>query len=81
MTFTVYTCDLLLDRSQTIIQYFLEDEGFTVKHVVDRVKTMTKSRGKVNPTTGCVVVAPTDEVLFNLYDVVDYINHKGLRRC
>jgi hypothetical protein len=81
MVFTIYTCDLVLTWSQTIIQHFLEDEGFMVKHKRDRVQTMILSKGKVNPTTGFVIIAPDGEILYNMYGVVDYISSKGLRRC
>jgi hypothetical protein len=61
----------------------MSEEGLRYEFVTDLPTLMKASKGKINPNNA-VAIRPLidgDVLLFDVYQVVDWIRAKGLQRC
>ena len=89
---TLYICQIVEHLSWTklypnkllAVIHLLKAEELNFDIQSDRCKVMTLSNGRVHPTDGFVLVATatdgTEELIFDVYDLVKYIDAHGLRQ-
>lgn len=80
--FSIIRCSAQRDDLSSLMacQCILTDNGFAYEEIVDVKGACTLSRGKINPSSGYVIVTPNEAILLNYYDLVEWINEAGLRQ-
>jgi len=57
----------------------LADQRIPFSELIDGKGAMTLSRGKINPSGGFVIVTFNEEILLDYFDLVKWIETKGVR--
>ena len=81
MKFELVTGRQELSEMAQLIKSVLEHEGFIVHHIIDAGRMIKTAKGRVNPSFGYIVVSQDETIMFSMYDVVRYIDSKGLVPC
>lgn len=79
--FDIVITTLVISPQLKLIQKLCELEGlpFTVRS--DQRLVMQTTKGQVSPETGFVILTKDGSALLDIYDVVHYIEERGLKRC
>lgn len=78
--FSIIRCSSQISQSLVACQCILDDNQFRFEEIVDVKGASTLSKGKINPASGFVIVTPDEEILLDYYDLVEWLNKKGLRK-
>jgi hypothetical protein len=62
------------------VMCLLEETGMRYTIEVDKAKALLASKGRINPSNGYVLIAPDGDVILDAFDLVHWIESKGLRR-
>lgn len=69
-------------RKDPIIEVLIcKDQGIDYIETTDARSAFILSKGRISPTNGFIMVTNEDEILFDYFDLINWINKKGLRLC
>jgi hypothetical protein len=81
---SVYVCNNKtseLDPKLEVILKHLDNEGLGYTPYYDPKEVMLLTKGHSHPVHGFALVAPDETVLLTIYDLIEWINKTGMRRC
>lgn len=79
--FCFVKCNQTVNNNLEIaMRIILTEQGLPYGEIVDIKGAMTLSHGRINPTSGFVLVAPDEKVLLNYFTLCDWIEVNGLRK-
>ena len=79
--FDIVTATLTVGPALKLIMSFCELEGLTFELLCDQRFVMRSTKGRVSPETGFVILTKDGSMLLDIYDVVHYVEERGLKRC
>lgn len=62
------------------VMCLLEESGLRYTHEVDKVRALQVTQGRINPSNGYALISPDGVVMFDAFDLVHWLEAKGLRK-